>query len=115
MKTVGSANEYEERNMPQGVEAEKPPMEQNPDEKRRAALVDCFTESTWVALGFALLCLTVDAIAMFVMPHHPTSGGTHGMTVFAVVLWTLEIVLAILALWLIRFAFSQPARFVSNL
>ncbi len=79
----------------------------------RLALLDCFGKATWVALGFASLCLSVDAYAMFRLPHHPTvPGGTHGPTFFAVSLWTLEIVLALLALWLVRFAFSQPPRFL---
>ena len=81
-------------------------------EQRRVALSDCFAMSTWIALGFALLCLAVDGFAMFVMPHHPTSGEPHGATVFAVTLWTLEIVLALLALWLVRYALSQPPRFI---
>lgn len=80
-------------------------------DSRRLALIDCFAKATWVALGFALVCLSIDGYAMFALPHHPISpGGTHGMTAFAVSLWTLEIVLALLAVWLIRFAFSQPPR-----
>ena len=84
---------------------------QTATESRCLALVDCFAKATWVALVFALVCLSIDGYAIFALPHHSTSpGGTHGMTVFAVSLWTLEIVLALLAVWLIRFAFSQPAR-----
>ena len=84
---------------------------QTATESRRLALMDCFAKATWVALGFALVCLSIDGYAMFALPHHPTSpGGTHGVTVFAASLWTLEIILALLAVWLIRFAFSQPPR-----
>lgn len=82
-------------------------------ESRRLALIDCFGKATWMALGFALVCLGIDGYAMLELPHHPTSpGGTHGITVFAVSLWTIEIILALLAVWLIRFAFSQPPRFL---
>ncbi len=94
--------------------ATKPPsaQKQPPADIRHLALVDCFTKATWVALSFALVCLGIDAYAMFGFPHHPTSpGNTHGVTLFAVALWTLEIVLALLALWLVRFAFSRPPRF----
>ncbi len=88
-------------------------QEDKPSEIRRLALVDCFAKATWIALAFASLCLTVDIYAMFWFPHHPVAEvGSHGPTVFAVSLWTLEIVLALLALWLVRFAFSRPPKFL---
>jgi hypothetical protein len=34
------------------------------------------------------------------------------MTLFSVALWAVEALLAILTLWLIHFAFSQPPRFI---
>ena len=82
-------------------------------ESRRLALIDCFGKAAWVALGFALVCLSVDGYAMFALPHHRASAVvTDGITAFAVSLWTIEIILALLAVWLIRFAFSQPPRFL---
>lgn len=76
-------------------------------------LIDCFAKGTWIAFGLALVCLTVDAYAMFKLPHHRVlPGETHGATLFAVALWTLEIALALLGLWLVGFAFSRPPRFV---
>ena len=84
---------------------------QTAGEIRRLALVDCFAKATWTALGFAAVCLIVDSYAIFGLPHHRASDGTQGATVFAVTLWVLEIVLAILALGLVVFAFSRAPRF----
>lgn len=82
----------------------------------RLSLADCFAKASWIALVFALVCLSIDAYAMLGLPHHPISpGGTHGVTLFAVMLWMVEIMLAILALWLVRFAFSQPPRFLLSM
>ena len=86
--------------------------QQRPTDAASLSLIDCFARATWVALILALTCLIVDAYAMFWLPHHPISpGGTHGATFFAVSLWTLEIVLALLAFALVGFAFSRPSRF----
>ena len=76
--------------------------------------MDCFAKETWIALGVAVVCLSVDAYAMFGLPHHPTAEGAvhHGLTVFSVGLWTVQIVLALLALWLVRFALSRPPPFL---
>ena len=87
------------------------PQEQTRLETRRLALIDCFAKATWIALAFAVGCLCVDGYAMFGLPHHPSHPTmAHGVTVFAFSLWTLEILLALLALWLVKFAFSQPPR-----
>ena len=84
-----------------------------PHLETRLTLADCFAKASWIALGFAFICLSIDAWAIFGLPHHPISpGGTHGVTLFAVVLWTVEILLAIVALLLVRFAFAQPPQLV---
>ena len=86
---------------------------QRPSEKQKVALMDCFAKETWIALGVAVVCLSVDAYPVFRLPHHPTAkGADHGLTVFSVGLWTVQIVLAVLALWLVRFALSRPPRFL---
>jgi hypothetical protein len=88
-------------------------QEQTLVETCRLELVDCFAKATWIALGFAFVCLSIDAFAIFGYSHHATSlGRTRGGTVFTVALWALEILLALLALWLVRFAFSRPPRFL---
>ncbi len=100
--------------VPDGV---PPGKNKTPSEARRLALIDCFAKGTWIALGLALLCLSIDGYAMFELPHHQTTSfgdGTHGVTVFAVSLWTLEVVLALLSVWLVRFAFSRPPRFLQQ-
>lgn len=75
----------------------------------QSALVKFFTRETWLALGVACVCLLLDGYAVFRLPHHSAvHGGIHGATLFAVVLWMVEIVLAGVAGWLIRFAFSVP-------
>ncbi len=80
-------------------------------ENRHLALINCFAKATWIALGLALVCLSVDAYAIFDLPHHLVSaGGMHGVTPFSVWLWILEIALAVVALMLVWFAFSQPPR-----
>lgn len=80
---------------------------------RQLALIDCFAKGTWIALGFALVALAVDAYAIFYMPHRPfVARGEmqHSGALFPVALWTLEITLAILALWLIGFSFSRAPK-----
>ena len=80
---------------------------------RRLALIDCFAKATWIALSSALVCLSIDGYAIFEVPH-PLAfpHGMHGVSAFAIVLWTLEITIAVLALWLVGFAFSRPPRFL---
>lgn len=70
-----------------------------------------FVGATWVALGLSLLCLFIDAYAIFTLPHHSVRE-PNGTSLFMVALWTLEIVIGLLALWLLRFAFSRPRRVV---
>jgi hypothetical protein len=94
-----------------------PPMkEQSTSDTRQLALIDCFARATWVALIVALLCLAVDAYSIFWMPHHSAAdrGPYHAATLFSVTLWILQIVVGILALWLFRFAFLRPPRFLSK-
>lgn len=82
---------------------------------RQLALIDCFAKGTWIALSLALVALAVDAYAIFYMPHRPfvAHGETqHSGALFPVALWTLEITLAVLALWLVRFAFSRAPKFI---
>ncbi len=86
---------------------------QTPLGKNQLRLLDCFAKTTWIALGFALVCLSINGYAMVEVAHHPSSNiGKHGMTAFAIALWAVEVTLALLAFWLVRFAFSQPPRFL---
>jgi hypothetical protein len=90
--------------------------EDSTSDARQLALIDCFAKATWVALVASLLCLASDAYSIFWMPHRSASdrGPYHAATLFSVTLWTLQIAVAILALWLLRFAFLRPPRFVSK-
>jgi hypothetical protein len=90
--------------------------EQSTSDERQLALIDRFAKTTWVALVVASLCLAIDAYSMFWMPHHSAAGRGpyHAATLFSVTLWTLQIVVGILALWLFRFAFLRPPRLVSK-
>ena len=76
-------------------------------------LIGCFAKATWTALGFAFVCLALDVYAIVFLPHHHRGvlGDLHpNKGAFPYLVWTLEIILALLALWLIRFAFSRGPR-----
>ena len=75
------------------------------------ALVDCFSKATWVALSAAVVFLSIDAYAMFYVGHHRAviANDVHqGPPFFSVLLWSVEIAIAILSFWLLYFAFTRP-------
>ena len=86
--------------------------ELNLPEKRKTSLTNRFATATWIALALALVGLALDGHAIFQLPHRSLRG-SHRDTHF-VVLWAVEIAIALLALWLLRFAFSRSPRLVAN-
>ena len=65
--------------------------------------------ATWVAFVASVLCLSIDTYAIFTLPHRSVRGAP-STSLFNVALWALEAVIALLALWLLRFAFSRIPR-----
>lgn len=83
---------------------------------RQLASIDCLAKAKWIALVAALLSLAIDAYAIFWLPDYSSAdrGVHHTATLFSAMLWTLESALAILALWLLRFAFMRPPQWIAT-